>query len=80
MNGKQQVATCDVTQSPNRLILKHYNASLFNPAIGDSGGGTCTMNVMTLDETKLLSGYEITANTSVVQYLFFYIQNQNVTS
>lgn len=80
MNGKQQVATCDVTQSPNRLILKHYNASLFNPATGDSGGGTCTMNVMTLDETKLLSGYEITANTSVVQYLFFYIQNQNVTS
>jgi hypothetical protein len=80
MNGKQQVATCDVTQSPNRLILKHYNASLFNPVTGDSGGGTCTMNVMTLDETKLLSGYEITANTSVVQYLFFYIQNQNVTS
>ena len=80
MNGKQQVATCDVTQSPNRLILKHYNASLFIPVIGDSGGGTCTMNVMTLDETKLLSGYEITANTSVVQYLFFYIQNQNITS
>lgn len=80
MNGKQQVATCDVTQSPNRLILKHYNASLFNPTIGDSGGGTCTMNVMTLDETKLLSGYKITANTSVVQYLFFYIQNQNITS
>lgn len=71
MNGKQQVATTEVYQEENYLMMPSFNSGFFIPMIGDKNGGTCSMTVTTTGTSKMKSGYTIYSGTYVQDYLFF---------